>query len=58
MPFARKRFGPRRKREDQPNRQERWRVLLQNDDYTPAEYVVVNLREVFRLGWWKARSRR
>jgi ATP-dependent Clp protease adaptor protein ClpS len=34
---------------DQP-----WRVLLHNDDYTPAEYVVAVLREVFRLGWWKA----
>ena len=39
---------------DQPRRDEPWRVLLHNDDYTPAEYVVKILREVFRLGLFKA----
>ena len=29
-------------------------VWLHNDDYTPAEYVVRILQEVFSLGWWKA----
>jgi len=29
-------------------------VWLHNDDYTPAEYVVRILQEVFALGWWKA----
>ena len=38
----------------QEKHQEPCRVLLHNDDYTPAEYVVVLLREVFGLGWWKA----
>lgn len=41
---------------DQPKRDEPWRVLLHNDDYTPAEYVVKLLHDVFRLGWWKAAS--
>jgi ATP-dependent Clp protease adaptor protein ClpS len=40
--------------EGQPARQEPWRVWLHNDDHTPMEYVVVVLREVFSLGWWKA----
>lgn len=40
--------------ESQPERQEPWRVWLHNDDYTPMEYVIGVLREVFRLGWWKA----
>lgn len=35
-------------------RQEPWEVWLHNDDYTPIEYVVGILRDVFGLGWWKA----
>ena len=31
-----------------------WRVLLHNDDVTPAEYVVKVLEEVFGLGTLKA----
>jgi ATP-dependent Clp protease adaptor protein ClpS len=42
------------KAHDAPRRDEPWRVLLHNDDYTPAEYVVAVLREVFRLGLFKA----
>ena len=29
-------------------------VWIHNDDYTPADYVVHLLQDVFRLGWWKA----
>lgn len=29
-------------------------VWLHNDDYTPAEYVVRILEDVFKLGFWKA----
>ena len=29
-------------------------VRVHNDDYTPAEYVVRILEEVFKLGVWKA----
>jgi ATP-dependent Clp protease adaptor protein ClpS len=31
-----------------------WRVILHNDDHTPAEYVTRILHEVFRLGWARA----
>ena len=39
---------------EQAKREAPWRVLVHNDDYTPAEYVVGVLREIFRLGWWRA----
>jgi ATP-dependent Clp protease adaptor protein ClpS len=31
-----------------------WRVVVHNDDYTPAEYVTRILNEVFRLSWPRA----
>jgi ATP-dependent Clp protease adaptor protein ClpS len=39
---------------EKEKRQEPCQVWLHNDDYTPAESVVVILREAFGLGWWKA----
>jgi ATP-dependent Clp protease adaptor protein ClpS len=35
-------------------REEPVRVLLHNDDHTPADYVVRVLEQEFALGWWKA----
>jgi ATP-dependent Clp protease adaptor protein ClpS len=40
--------------EEEARRQKPVEVWLHNDDYTPAEYVVVVLDQVFALGWWKA----
>jgi ATP-dependent Clp protease adaptor protein ClpS len=37
-----------------PKRDEPWRVLIHNDDYTPIEYVVAVLQEVFALGFFRA----
>jgi ATP-dependent Clp protease adaptor protein ClpS len=37
-----------------PRRKVPAEVWLHNDDYTPAEYVVRVLQEVFVLGFWKA----
>lgn len=53
-PLPEVRDAAEERRQDQPQRQEPWRVWLHNDDYTPMEYVVAVLREVFRLGFWKA----
>jgi ATP-dependent Clp protease adaptor protein ClpS len=42
-------------REDEDaRRQQPVKVVLHNDDYTPADYVVRILQEEFGLGWWKA----
>ncbi len=40
--------------EEEARKREPVEVWLHNDDYTPAEYVVVVLEKVFALGWWKA----
>ena len=40
--------------DEEAERTRPWRVLLHNDDYTPAEYVTKILHEVFRLGWARA----
>jgi len=40
--------------EQDPSREEPARVLLHNDDFTPAEYVVRVLEQVFGFGWWRA----
>jgi ATP-dependent Clp protease adaptor protein ClpS len=40
--------------EEDARRREPVEVWLHNDDYTPAEYVVTVLEQVFALGWWKA----
>lgn len=40
--------------EDEARREEPVQVWLHNDDFTPAEYVVRVLQEVFDLGWWRA----
>jgi ATP-dependent Clp protease adaptor protein ClpS len=37
-----------------PARDEPWRVLLHNDDFTPIEFVVAVLHEVFGLGFVRA----
>jgi ATP-dependent Clp protease adaptor protein ClpS len=42
------------KPEDETRRRQPVEVWLHNDDYTPAEYVVTVLEQVFGLGWWKA----
>jgi ATP-dependent Clp protease adaptor protein ClpS len=40
--------------EPDTRREEPARVVLVNDDYTPADYVVRVLQQEFALGWWKA----
>lgn len=40
--------------EPDTRREEPVRVVLVNDDYTPAEYVVRVLQQELGLGWWKA----
>jgi ATP-dependent Clp protease adaptor protein ClpS len=40
--------------EDDTRRDQPVRVLLHNDDFTPADYVVKVLEQEFGLGWWKA----
>ena len=40
--------------EEEAERTRPWRVVVHNDDYTPAEYVTRILHEVFRLGWPRA----
>ena len=40
--------------EQETRRDQPVRVLLLNDDFTPAEYVVRVLEQEFALGWWKA----
>jgi ATP-dependent Clp protease adaptor protein ClpS len=40
--------------QDQSRRDEPVRVVLHNDDYTPAEYVVGVLERHFGFGWWRA----
>ena len=42
------------KPKDEAQRKKPVEVRIHNDDYTPAEYVVRILEEVFRLGFWKA----
>jgi ATP-dependent Clp protease adaptor protein ClpS len=40
--------------DEDARRKEPSEVWLHNDSYTPAEYVVKILEQVFALGWWKA----
>jgi len=40
--------------EEETERKKPVEVWLHNDDYTPAEYVVSVLEQVFAVGWWKA----
>jgi ATP-dependent Clp protease adaptor protein ClpS len=42
------------KDEPEEKKDEPWRVLLHNDDYTPMEYVTTVLHDVFKIGWMRA----
>jgi ATP-dependent Clp protease adaptor protein ClpS len=55
-PKRRTRVRPRvrPKPDADPERERPWRVLLHNDDFTPAEFVTQALHDVFGLGWARA----